>query len=116
MMDALIITLQPSPLFRFGISPNKLMDYMMAGKPVIQAIRAGNDMVGECDCGISVPQVEPAAIARAVLKIMSMNPQERRAQGLRGQEYVRNNHDYAILADRLSRPAWIRRAASWEQA
>ena len=100
-LDALIITLKPISLFRFGISPNKLMDYMMAGKPIIQAIDAGNDIVGECDCGISIRQVEPTAIAQAILKIMSMNQKERLAQGLRGKEYVRKNYDYAILSDRF---------------
>ena len=45
--------LQRQPLFRFGVSPNKLMDYMMAGKPVIFAIDAGNDMVADASCGIS---------------------------------------------------------------
>ena len=52
--DALYVGLQRQPLFRFGVSPNKLMDYMMAGKPVIFAIDAGNDMVADASCGISI--------------------------------------------------------------
>ena len=53
--DALYVGLQRQPLFRFGVSPNKLMDYMMAGKPVVFAIDAGNDMVAEAQCGVSIP-------------------------------------------------------------
>src|SRR5208337_982333 len=52
--DALFLGLKRTPLFLFGISPNKLMDYMMSGKPIIQAIEAGNDMVGESGCGVSI--------------------------------------------------------------
>ena len=40
--DALYIGLAPCDLFRYGISPNKLVDYLMAGRPIIMAINAGN--------------------------------------------------------------------------
>lgn len=97
-MDALFIGLKRQPLFRFGISPNKLMDYMMAGKPVIHAIEAGNDMIAECKCGISTPPEDPEAIADAVIGLMNMSSHERESMGLRGREYVISHHDYRILS------------------
>jgi glycosyltransferase involved in cell wall biosynthesis len=100
-MDVLYIGLKRTPIFRFGISPNKLMDYMMAGKPVIQAIEAGNDMVVESECGVSVPPEDPAAVAKAVLQLMSVTPADRRAMGMRGRKYVLANHDYRMLAQRF---------------
>ncbi len=100
-MDALYIGLKSEPLFRFGVSPNKLIDYMMAGKPVIQAIDAGNDMVKENACGISVPAENPEAIAQAVTRLMDISPEEREAMGLRGKEYVLSHHDYRILAKKF---------------
>ena len=33
------------PLFRYGVSPNKLIDYMAAARPIIHAIEAANDDV-----------------------------------------------------------------------
>lgn len=98
MMDALYIGLQRQPLFRFGISPNKLMDYMMAGKPIIQAIEAGNDMVAECGCGISVPPEDPKAIANAITRLVRMALVDRDTMGIKGKKYVLANHDYRILA------------------
>lgn len=53
------IGLQRQPLFRFGIAPNKLMDYMMAGRPVLMAIDAGNDPVVDSGCGLSVKPEDP---------------------------------------------------------
>ncbi len=100
-MDALLIGLKRTPLFRFGISPNKLMDYMMAGKPIIQAIEAGNDMVAESGCGLSVPPEEPQAIAQATLHLMALSPADRDAMGLRGREYVLAHHDYRILSQQF---------------
>ena len=98
VMDVCYIGLQRQPLFRFGVSPNKLMDYMMAGKPVIHAIEAGNDLVAESGCGISVPPEDPVAIAEAIKKLMSMSSAEREEMGGRGKEYVIANHDYKVLA------------------
>jgi glycosyltransferase involved in cell wall biosynthesis len=100
-MDVLFISLQKTPLFRFGVSPNKLMDYMMAGKPVIQAIEAGNDLVRESGCGISVRPEDSEAVVAAVLQLMSCKPAEREAMGHRGKQYVLAYHDYRILVQQF---------------
>jgi len=98
MFDYLYIGLQNQPLFRFGISPNKLMDYMMSGKPVIQAINAGNDMVSEAGCGISVEPEHPEAIADAVKKLFEMTDVELQAMGENGMKYILKNHLNSLLA------------------
>lgn len=100
-MDALYIGLQRTPIFRFGVSPNKLMDYMMAAKPIIQAIDAGNDMVEEAGCGISVPPESPQDLANAVLRLKRESAENLQAMGERGKGYVRVNHDYRILAQKF---------------
>jgi glycosyltransferase involved in cell wall biosynthesis len=101
MMDALYIGLKDEALFRFGISPNKLMDYMMAAKPIIQAIRAGNDMVAESRCGITVAPENARAVADAIVMLMQKSPDARQSLGLKGREYVMAHHDYKILASRF---------------
>jgi len=88
-------------LYKYGISPVKLMDYMMAGKPIIHAVEAGNDLVLESGCGISIPPEDPIAIADAIRKLIEMSPIERDEMGKRGREYVINNHDYRVLAKRF---------------
>jgi glycosyltransferase involved in cell wall biosynthesis len=100
-MDILYIGWRRSPLYRFGVSPNKLFDYTMAGKPIIHAIEAGNDLVRESGCGISIPPEDSCAIAEAIKKLMSMPSSEREGIGRRGKEYVIDNHDYKILAKRF---------------
>ena len=100
-MDCLYISLQKQNLFRFGISPNKLMDYMMAAMPIIHAVEAANDMVKDANCGISVPAENPEAIASAVKQLMRMSDEQRREMGLRGKRYVMENHDYKVLARRF---------------
>ncbi len=101
LFDFLYIGLQYQPLFRFGISPNKLIDYMMAGKPIIQAINAGNNIVKEANCGIAVEPENPQAIADAINKLINTPKEELEIMGKNGKNYVIENHDYKILAKRF---------------
>jgi len=100
-MDILYIGWENSPLYRFGISPNKLFDYMMSAKPIIHAVEAANDPVAESGCGISVSPENPVAIAEAIKKLFFMSAVERKEMGMKGREYVKINHDYKILAKRF---------------
>ncbi len=92
------ISLRPEPLFRFGVSPNKLFDYMMAGLPVLFAIQAGNDPVSDARCGYSVSPGDKVAIADALEKLASLPADARRDMGERGRTYVREHHGYERLA------------------
>jgi glycosyltransferase involved in cell wall biosynthesis len=99
--DALAIPLHRSPLYRFGISPNKLFDYMLAGKPILQASNASNDLVAEAECGFTVEPEDPAAFADAVLRLRALSEDERQRLGENGRRFVIENHDYAVLARRF---------------
>jgi len=100
-MNAVYIGWNRNPLYRFGVSPNKLIDYMMAKRPVIHSIEAGNDLVAESGCGISVPPEDPKAIAEAIVRLAEMSEQERTEMGKKGHDYVKSHHDYAVLAKRF---------------
>jgi len=96
--DAAYLGWKRRPIYQYGISPTKLLDYMMAGKPVVHSVEAGNDPVAEAGCGLSCAAEDPQAVAGAVVTLMSMTPQDRAELGRRGQDYVRSRHDYALLA------------------
>ncbi|MBC7735537.1 MAG: glycosyltransferase family 4 protein [Bacteriovorax sp.] len=100
-VDVACIGLQRVPIFRFGIAPNKLMDYMMAGCAVLNAIEAGNDPVAESGCGVTVQAESPTAIADGLRRLAALPAHERRAMGLRGREYVRQHHTWPVLAQRF---------------
>jgi glycosyltransferase involved in cell wall biosynthesis len=100
-MDALFIGLRKEPLFRFGISPNKIFDYMMAAKPIIQAIEAGNNLIKEANCGLYVEAENSDEIAGAITKLQSMSLAERKILGTNGYKFVNQFHTYKILAELL---------------
>ena len=99
--DLAYIGLQQQPLFRFGIAPNKLMDYMMAGSPVLMAINAGNDPVGESGCGLTVKPEDPQAVVNGIRKLLDMCDDERNLMGQRGRAFIMENHTYPVLAQRF---------------
>ena len=100
-LDALYVGLQSQPLFRFGVSPNKLMDYMMAGKPIIFAIDAPNDMVAEADCGISIPPENSRAIADAAIKLSKMSGEDLDKLGAHGKMYILAHNEYDVLSEKF---------------
>ncbi|WP_051155369.1 glycosyltransferase family 4 protein [Noviherbaspirillum massiliense] len=99
--DALFIGWKRQPLYRFGISPNKLMDYLAAGKPIINASEAPNDCVAEAGCGYSVKPEDARELADAILRLMHLGAPERQRMGQRGKIYVHAHHDYAVLAQKF---------------
>lgn len=100
-MDVLYIGLKSESLFRFGVSPNKLIDYMMAGKPILYAIAAGNDPVSDANCGFSIPPENPSALVQAVRQMLTISKTELDAMGTRGHNYCTQHHDYHNLARRF---------------
>jgi glycosyltransferase involved in cell wall biosynthesis len=102
LADALFFTLTPSPLFRFGISPNKLIDYMMAARPVIAAVEAGNNPVRDYSCGLSVPAGRADCAADAIRVLMRMSQHERLAMGNNGRTAVLESMTYQTLARKFA--------------
>jgi len=100
-IDIAYIGWQRVPIYRFGIAPNKLMDYMMAGCPVLHAVEAGNDPVAEAGCGLTVAPESPPAVAEGLRKLASMPTDLRRAMGERGRAFVLSHHTYPVLAQRF---------------
>ena len=99
--DIAYIGWQRVPIYRFGIAPNKLIDYMMAARPVLHSVDAGNDPVAEAGCGLTVAPESPAAVAEGLLALASCTADERAAMGARGRAFVIAHHSYRVLAQRF---------------
>lgn len=99
--DALYIGWNKLPIYRFGICPNKLFDYMLAKKPIIHSVSAGNDLVNDANCGISIAAEDIDGIASAILTMSQLKKEQLDKLGLNGHNYVLSHHDYRILATRF---------------
>lgn len=89
------------PIYRFGIAPNKLLDYLKAGCVVLHSVEAGNDPVAESGCGISVPPVDPSAVIAGLRRLAALPVPARQAMGERGRQFVLRHHMFPRLADQF---------------
>ncbi|MGC9075047.1 MAG: glycosyltransferase family 4 protein, partial [Candidatus Bipolaricaulaceae bacterium] len=101
--DAFLVQLGGTEVYRWGISSNKLFDFMAAGKPIFSSAEAPSNPVEEARCGFTVPPRDPQALADAVIKLYQMPKEEREAMGRRGREYVEKHHDIRKLAEKLEK-------------
>lgn len=100
-MDALYIGWENNPLYRFGISPNKLIDYMLSGKPILHSVNAANDWVAEAGSGVSVKAEDSLAIAKGIECLFALNEEMMENMGERGREFVMRHFSYALLAKKF---------------
>jgi glycosyltransferase involved in cell wall biosynthesis len=92
----------PMPVVaKYGMSANKVFDYLMLARPIVFSCDSYNDPVKEAGAGLSVPAANPQALAAAMIQMAQMSPFERQAMGQRGREYVLAEHNLGLLAKRL---------------
>ncbi len=100
--DGFMMVLRDSPVFRWGISPNKLFDYLLAGRPVLFGVNTPFNPVAEVEAGYVVPSEDADALADAIRQLRAAPPDERHAMGQRGRAYVEAHHDMQKLAGRFA--------------
>jgi len=101
-LDGAIIHLADIDVFRFGISPNKLFDYLANEVPVLSACRSPNDPVADAGAGMSLPPDDASALATAMRSMAALPTAERRRMGVMGRRYVERHHDIDLLAGELA--------------
>ena len=87
-------------LFRYGVSPNKLFDYMAAGLPSIT--NTGGDvgrLVESTDAGISVA---PNGLADGLRRMHSADDRQRQTWGDNGRSYIAAHQSRTAMAQRLN--------------
>lgn len=87
-------------LYEYGVSANKIFDYMYSGKPVLNSIDTSNDPIETADCGVIVEPENTESIVQGILSLFNMQQQKREQIGQNGHKYVIENHSYEKLAEK----------------
>ena len=102
LFDVCYIGLKRENLFRYGVSPNKLFDYMYSAKPIIYAIDSGkNNIVKVAGCGITVRAENPNSIAKAIRLLYNTPKWKLNIVGENGRRYVMEHFTYKKLAKKF---------------
>ena len=95
--NACLAILKPIELYKTTY-PNKVFDYMAAGRPVILAIDGViRQVVESADAGLAVPPGEPRALAEAVMTL-ARDPKKCQQLGLNGREMIEKRFSRDLLA------------------
>lgn len=86
-------------LYRFGLSRNKWIDYMYAGKPLIVSYSGYKSMINEARCGSFIEAENVVALKEKILEFKSLNPNELIEMGMRGKQWLLKNRSYSKLAN-----------------
>lgn len=97
--SVLLLSFQPDSTLSATI-PSKLQGYLAAGKPII----ASSDgeparVLNKAGAGLTCAPGDPQALAKAVLELYEMAPEERDALGMKGKKYFMANFH---LPDRIA--------------
>ncbi len=99
--DACIAILKPIPLYG-TVYPNKVFDYMAAGKPVLLAMEGViRDVIEAAGAGLAIPPGNPAELAKGIV-YLAEHEEESREMGCRGREYVKQHFDRPIQAENFA--------------
>lgn len=101
--DAMILPVRNKPLYKYGISPNKMYEYFASSRPIIFSGNVANDMVKEANAGISVEAENVEKIKKAILSLYNMSRDKREVLGKNGRKYVEENYDIKILSKKIEK-------------
>ena len=90
-----------SVLHKYGTSSNKIVDYMLARKPIIFSVDEPNSLVETVGCGIQISAEDEVEIRKAIKYISELSQEERTAMGEKGHEYAIKELNYTSLAKKF---------------
>lgn len=96
--DVLYLSTFPSRVWAYGQSLNKLIDYMLAGKPVIASYSGFPSMINEAESGTYVPAGDTTALVDEIRRLSVLSPEELSLIGARGREWLLRHRGYPALA------------------
>lgn len=96
--SVLYFSVHDSRVWDYGQSLNKVIDYMLAAKPVVASYSGYPSMINESGCGVFVPAANVDAVVAAVRDMKSKSDEERSLIGARGRQWLLENRSYSKLA------------------
>lgn len=99
LCDIVYFSVFPSKVWDYGQSLNKVVDYMLSGKPILASYSGYPSMINEAECGIFTPAGDSKALANELIRLAAMSAEDRDAIGKGGRKWLLENRSYSKLAD-----------------
>ena len=100
--DCTYLAAASSPLYRFGICPNKLFDSMMAAKPIICSIDTPDPIITDHDCGVMAKAGDAQAVCEAICTLSETSAERLAEMGQNGRNAAVEKYNYTALAKQFA--------------
>ncbi len=97
--DILYLSTKDSKVWKYGQSMNKVVEYMLAGKPIIASYTGYPSMINEAECGYFVKTNTIVSLEEIFSYMGELSNEERKKIGRNGQEWIHQNSQSSLLAD-----------------
>lgn len=87
-------------LLQYGMSQNKLFEYLASGKPILSTMPVGFSLIEQFQCGVETQDVSPQSIADTMIALSEMSAQELDNMGNNATKAAQS-HDFEVLANKL---------------
>lgn len=95
--DILYLSTKNSKVWEYGQSMNKIVEYMLAGKPIIANYTGYPSMINEANCGEYINNDDPIEIQKIIFKYASLTKEELNEIGENGRKWIWANRKYSQL-------------------
>ena len=103
LFDVCYIGWRKEKIYKYGISANKIFDYMYSAKPVLHAYSGKKDIIALANCGVSVEAQNVDSISNGITYMYQLTQEERDKLGQNGKKYVLEHFTYEKLARRYAK-------------
>ncbi len=96
--DLLYFAVHVSKVWQYGQSLNKVIDYMMSGKPIVASYSGYESMINEANCGVYIEAGNVLELQKQIQFFSRIDKTEREEIGGRGKEWLITHRQYKKLA------------------
>ena len=95
--DIMVHPTYDNEIYKYGISPNKWIDYMYAGKPIIASYNGYQSIINEANCGEFIEAENIKLLSEKIIEYSNKPKKELKEIGFNGKEYLLENLSYDKL-------------------
>ena len=98
--DLNVVHWEMSSMLRFGVSYNKLFEYLAAGRPVFSTVRPGYSILEKYHCGMDTEGFTPEDLAEGIQRMAALPAEEQEQMG-RNARKAAAEYDFKNLTRKL---------------
>ena len=100
-IDIVYFSTFKSKVWDYGQSLNKIIDYMLSGKPILGSYSGFPTMINEAKCGWFIEAENSDSLAKKIIEISKIDKKNLISLGSNGREWIKKNRSYSFMANHL---------------